>query len=39
MQGFVRLVVGLYAYVLLLLPCLHAFCAIDVLGAPLGTAA
>lgn len=39
MEGFIRLVVGLYAYVLLFLPFLHAFGpAASVLGVPLGTA-
>lgn len=39
MEGFVRLVVSLYAYVLLFLPFLYALGAVSALGVPLGTAA
>lgn len=39
MEGFVRLVVSLYAYVLLFLPFLYALGAVSALGMPLGTVA
>jgi hypothetical protein len=39
MEGFIRLVVTLYAYVLLFLPFLYALGAVSVTGVPLGTVA
>jgi hypothetical protein len=39
MEGFIRLVVGLYAYVLLFLPFLCALGAVNALGVSLGTVA